>query len=88
MSIRRRLAIASTSTLRVRGARAIGKDGWVAILRATGLDEAAMHRWHIEFERMAPDAHQDFLESLGLSKAEITRIRQWSRPGKRRSARA
>jgi DNA-binding transcriptional MerR regulator len=64
---------------KLRGARAIGKDGWVAILRAAGLDETAMHRWHVEFERMAPNAHEDFLASLGLSKMEIMRIRRRSR---------
>ena len=60
-------------------ARAIDKAGWVRLLRAAGLDDDAMHRWHIEFERLAPEAHQDFLESLGLAKAEVTRIRKWSR---------
>jgi DNA-binding transcriptional MerR regulator len=64
---------------KLRGARAIDKKRWVAILRAAGLDDAAMHRWHVEFERMAPAAHQDFLESLGLPKAEVARIRRWSR---------
>jgi DNA-binding transcriptional MerR regulator len=64
------------------GARAIDKDRWVAILRAAGLDDAAMHRWHVEFERMAPKAHQDFLESLGLPRAEVARIRGWSRQTK------
>lgn len=63
---------------RLRAARAIDKDGWVAILRAAGLDDAGMHRWHIEFERMAPKAHQDFLESLGLPAREVTRIRKRS----------
>jgi DNA-binding transcriptional MerR regulator len=66
---------------KLRGARAIDKDGWVAILRAAGLDDAAMQRWHVEFERMAPKAHQDFLASLGLSPREITRIREGSRAG-------
>ncbi|WP_428266257.1 MerR family transcriptional regulator [Haliangium sp.] len=64
---------------KLRGARALDKDRWVAILRATGLDDEGMRRWHVEFERMAPKAHQDFLESLGLSKTEIARIRRWSR---------
>jgi MerR family transcriptional regulator, thiopeptide resistance regulator len=59
-----------------RRARAIDKEGWVAILRAAGLDEAAMRRWHVEFETMAPEAHQDFLESLGLWPAEVARIRR------------
>lgn len=64
---------------RLRAARAIDKNGWVAILRAAGLDDVGMHRWHIEFERMAPKAHQDFLESLGLPAREVTRIRKGSR---------
>lgn len=64
---------------KLRRARAIDKDGWVAILRAAGLDDAGMHRWHVEFERMAPKAHRDFLQSLGLPPGEITRIRRWSR---------
>ena len=63
---------------KLRNARAMDKDRWVAILRAAGLDDAAMHRWHVEFERAAPTAHQDFLESLGLAKAEVTRIRRSS----------
>jgi MerR family transcriptional regulator, thiopeptide resistance regulator len=65
-------------------ARALDKDGWVAILRAAGLDDAAMRRWHVEFETMAPQAHQDFLESLGLSRAEVARIRRF---GSHRDAR-
>ena len=66
---------------KLRGARAIDKDRWVAILRAAGLDDAAMHRWHMEFERMAPKAHQDFLESLGIPPSETAAIRSWSREG-------
>jgi hypothetical protein len=32
-----------------------------------------------EFEAQMPDAHQQFLQSLGISDAEITQIRAWSR---------
>jgi len=64
---------------KLRAARAIDKERWTAILRAAGLDDDAMRRWHVEFEQMAPNAHQDFLESLGLPKAEVRRIRRWSR---------
>lgn len=59
--------------------RALDKDRWVAILRGAGLDDAAMHKWHVEFERAAPEAHQEFLEALGISTAEIARIRRDSR---------
>jgi DNA-binding transcriptional MerR regulator len=61
-------------------ARALDKQGWVQILRAAGLDELAMHRWHVEFEALAPESHQDFLESLGIPAPEIEAIRAWSRP--------
>jgi DNA-binding transcriptional MerR regulator len=62
----------------LRDARAMDKDGWVAILRASGLTEEDMRRWHVEFERLSPEAHQDFLESLGIGDEEVSRIRRWS----------
>lgn len=58
--------------------RVMDKATWTALLREAGLDDAAMHRWHEAFERAMPEAHQDFLESLGLEPAEVTRIRQLS----------
>ncbi len=57
----------------------LDKKAWVAILRATGLSEEDMERWHVEFERHTPEAHQEFLESLGIADDEIAKIRQWSR---------
>jgi DNA-binding transcriptional MerR regulator len=60
-------------------ARHIDKDGWVSILRAAGMSDSDMQRWHVEFERHSPEAHQDFLESLGIDHTEIDRIRDWSR---------
>lgn len=60
-------------------ARALDVDRWVAILRAAGLDGDARRRWHVEFERLSPEAHQDFLESLGIEPDGITHIRAWSR---------
>jgi len=56
------------------------KEVWVSILKAAGLDDAGMKNWHIEFERTSPEAHQDFLESLGIEKDEVAAIRDWSRP--------
>lgn len=62
-----------------RRRRGLDKAGWVALLRAVGLDEAAMWRWHAEFERMAPEAHGEFLESIGIPPAEARRIREAAR---------
>ena len=58
--------------------RIITKEHWVSLMKATGLDEDDMEKWHIEFERMSPEAHQDFLESLGIQEEEIKLIRQFS----------
>jgi len=57
----------------------IDKVGWTALLRAAGLDDAAMERWHALFEQQAPQAHETFLRSLGLSAPEIEHIRSWSK---------
>ena len=65
--------------------RNMTKERWVSILSATGLDEAGMRKWHEEFERSAPGAHQDFLESLGIEQDEIARIRQHSRDENRKT---
>jgi DNA-binding transcriptional MerR regulator len=57
----------------------INKDRWVEIMRAAGFSREDMHNWHVQFEKMEPDAHQEFLESLGIQADEIDRIRQFSR---------
>jgi MerR family transcriptional regulator, thiopeptide resistance regulator len=62
-----------------RRTRTLDKAQWVALLRAAGLDDAGMNAWHREFERSAPEAHQDFLESLGIPEADVRRIRAASR---------
>ena len=62
-----------------RHSRVITKEIWVSILKAAGLDEAGMRNWHIEFEKTSPEGHQDFLESIGLNREEITTIRDWSK---------
>ena len=73
------LNILENETL-VRDSRLMTKEVWVSILKAAGLDDAGMKNWHIEFERASPEAHQDFLESLGIEKDEVAAIRDWSRP--------
>ena len=62
----------------LRGSRSLTKDQWVALLASTGMTEDGMYKWHAEFEKNFPEAHQDFLESLGIPKDEITMIRKSS----------
>lgn len=61
----------------------ITKDKWVSIMRAAGLKDADMDRWHAEFEKSAPQEHQEFLEFLHIGADEIAKIREWSRKGAR-----
>ena len=58
--------------------RALSKEGWTEMFRAIGMSDEDMHQWHVNFERNMPDAHADFLRSLGLDDAEVRRIRGWS----------
>lgn len=55
------------------------KEKWVSIMKAAGFTEEAMRRWHVEFERAAPEDHQQFLESLHIVPEEVRSIREWSR---------
>jgi len=57
----------------------ITKERWVEIMRAAGLGEQDMRNWHAQFEKMEPEAHQEFLESLGIEPDEIRKIREHSR---------
>jgi DNA-binding transcriptional MerR regulator len=59
----------------------ITKKKWVSIMKASGLTEADMHRWHAEFEKAAPEEHQEVLEFLHIPAAEIRTIRDWSARG-------
>ena len=58
---------------------AVDKQLWIKMLRAAGMDQDAMRRWHVEFERRAPEGHQEFLLSLGIPGDEVLRIRALSR---------
>jgi len=59
--------------------RDMNKEKWIAIMRAAGLANDDMRKWHREFERAASEDHQEFLEYLEIPKTEIARIRAWSR---------
>jgi DNA-binding transcriptional MerR regulator len=58
---------------------AVDKQLWIEMLRAAGMDQSAMNRWHTEFERRAPEVHNEFLLSLGIPLDEAAKIRSYSR---------
>ncbi len=63
----------------LRHASALDKEGWVAVLRAAGMGDEDMGRWHVEFERFGPQAHEAFLCSLGIPEQEVEAIRTRAR---------
>ena len=60
-------------------AKVMNKQQWVAILRASGMNDEDMRLWHIEFEASMPQAHEDFLQSLGIDADERAIIRCWQK---------
>ena len=58
--------------------RTLSKETWTQMFRAIGMSDEEMRQWHANFEKNMPDAHADFLHSLGLGAEEIRRIRAWS----------
>jgi crotonobetainyl-CoA:carnitine CoA-transferase CaiB-like acyl-CoA transferase len=62
-------------------AKNMTKEEWVELLRETGLDAAAMRRWHTIFEQRFPEAHQGFMEWLAMSEDEIAKVRAASKNG-------
>lgn len=57
----------------------MNKDQWIALFQDVGLSEETMHRWHHLFETRHPEAHQSFLEWLGIPPEAIGQIRERSR---------
>lgn len=57
----------------------IPKDDLVELLRSVGVDEKSQWKLHNQFEKKFPERHEAFLQLLGLSPDQITKIREWSR---------
>ncbi|MBF0138307.1 MAG: MerR family transcriptional regulator [Magnetococcus sp. DMHC-1] len=62
----------------MRQSRIMDKAGWINLLEGAGMDDTAKNLWHVLFEKNAPLAHQDFLESLGIEQEEINQIRAYA----------
>ena len=70
--------IARMLKVQVLGELPVDKQAWVEMLKAAGMDEAAMMKWHCEFEIRAPESHHQFLLSLGIPEEEALFIRRRS----------
>ena len=53
----------------------IDKEAWINILRGSGLSDEDMKKWHLEFEKISPQGHHDFLVALGFNDHRIREIR-------------
>lgn len=54
------------------------RQTWTSLLTSAGFSETDMQRWHKDFERMAPDKHEQFLTFLKIPKNEREAIRSWA----------
>jgi hypothetical protein len=79
MCRQRRLTLELLEARAARSSALLTKAEWTAMFRSIGLTPAQMRRWHAQFELRNGVAHEAFLRSLGLGRAEIGRIRKWSR---------
>ena len=59
----------------------VTKQKWVEVMRGAGFTDDDMQRWHMEFEKSAPQEHQEFLEFLHIPSEEVKSIREWSKGG-------
>jgi len=57
----------------------IDKETFKLILKSAGLEDELLNELHIQFEKNSPEAHQSFLEFLGVSAEEIELIRDSSK---------
>lgn len=69
------------NTAELRRDRMITKEKWTSIMASAGFSKEDMQRWHTEFEKAAPEEHQEFLEFLHIPPTEIKSIRDWSAKG-------
>ena len=59
----------------------ITKEQFVAALDSAGITDDQKKRLHARLEKEHPEAHQGFLEYLGVPAPEIRQIRERSRQG-------
>ncbi len=57
----------------------VTKDQFVAVLNEAGITDEQKHRLHAAFEARHPEAHEAFLQWLGLPADAVRSIREKSR---------
>lgn len=54
------------------------KESFISALKSAGLGDDELEQLHIQFEKNSPEAHQFFLEFLGIPQEEINLIREFA----------
>ena len=67
------------NTTKLRKDTMLTKQKWVEIMKASGFSPEDMHRWHAQFEKSAPEEHEQFLKFLNIPDEEVKTIREQSR---------
>ena len=62
----------------LRKHRTMNRRTWTELLLSAGFTAADMRRWHVEFERSAPEEHARFLRLLRFTTKEADIIRSWA----------
>lgn len=62
-----------------RHIKVMNGETWMSLLKASGFTDEDMLRWHVDFERLSPEKHQEFLEFLCIPDEEIKQIRSWAK---------
>ncbi len=66
-------------TGRSRRKEMLSKEKWTKVMRDSGFSDDDMWRWHAQFEKDAPEDHEEFLRFLRIPEEEVKRIRERSR---------
>ncbi len=59
--------------------KSVTKDQFVAVLNEAGITDEQKHRLHAAFEARHPEAHEAFLQWIGLPADAVRSIREKSR---------
>jgi DNA-binding transcriptional MerR regulator len=67
------------TTGKLRRKEMLSKEKWTKVMRDSGFTDDDMRRWHAQFEKDAPEDHDEFLRFLRIPDDEVKTIREWSR---------
>lgn len=79
LNIQRQIIVCMLKRNKAESIPMIEKRTLVKVLTNSGLDDTGQDRLHAEYEKIAPEEHQAFLELMGISPELIREIREYSK---------